>query len=597
MTKILKKLPIEVSDFKSVIEKNFVYADKTDLLYNLITYRDNVKSFFLSRPRRFGKSLLLDTLSEIFNGDRNLFKGLKIDDTDYDFQKYPVLIFNMNVSSDSPETLKLAIVDSLRLMLKKENLKLESTTPTAALQELLEGVYHKYKKNIVVLIDEYDDAVSSNIDNEILAKENSKILRTFYSGFKTYNRIMRFAFVTGVTRYAMMGISAGFNYLTDITLKPEYSTICGFTPEELDLNFSERYPLVLNTLNEKGYLSTKLWSSYISPKLVQSQDKANIDDQAVRIWSDLKTVEDLKTEILNWYDGYSWDGKNYVLNPVAVMKFFHEAAFEHYWEKTNPSTNIITKLLKTTPFEFTMDKLQSVLQRDILDTEVGELKPVPLFFQTGYLTVNNVTCNDGEYLYSFKVPNLELKKHFYSMLNNAIFKRLTEDNDKIQIMSELKKALFSKDGETLTGIMSAYFAGMPPVLQSRLIIDDCSLEAKPNYNEHFFHQLLWSLFWSINPKTRAEEPGATGTPDLIVPLNDTSIAVIEIKYDKTTNTEEANTILNKLAIKALDAIKKKKYGENYKLPWNNVISIGVGVCGRGDVLALFGDTAVNINNK
>ncbi|MDR2198361.1 MAG: ATP-binding protein [Deltaproteobacteria bacterium] len=586
-----KLIPVEVYTFREMIEKGFVYADKTDLLHRLITNENLKKSFFLSRPRRFGKTMLLDTVAEIFNGDKEIFKDLKICQTDYDFKKHPVIRFNMNLPSRTPKQLEKELVECLKSLADLEKLNLRINSYVTGLSDLIHAVCDKYQEKVVILIDEYDDPVSSKLNKLDLAEEISSVLRTFYSGFKTCGPMLRFAFVTGVTRYALMGISTGFNQLTDITLDPSYATICGFTLDEMDLYFSERYPRILKILKEKGYISTKLWSTYAPSESEESLDYEDFHEQAVRPESDLITVEDLKNEILNWYDGYSWDGKNYVLNPISILKFFEEADFARYWSKTSASKNIIIKLLEKIPFEFTEDKLKFVPLDDISAEDVGDHKPIPLFFQTGYLTVDKITKKDGELYYSFKVPNLEIKKQYYGMLNNALFQKLSGDSDGFQLIKELKKSLFKKDGKALSGILSAYFAGLPPVLQSKYSDPGLiSLGSKLNYNEHFFHQLLWSLFWAVTQKTRAEEPGALGTPDLVVPLNKTTIIVIEIKYSKTADEEDLDKDLNKLATKALEVIKKKKYGESYKLPWNNVITIGVGVCGRGDVLALFGES-------
>ncbi|MDR1394875.1 MAG: AAA family ATPase, partial [Deltaproteobacteria bacterium] len=251
----MKSLPVQTQDFRKIIEKGQLYVDKTDLLAKLA---DN-DALFLSRPRRFGKSLLISTLAEIFKGNQDLFAGLKILDPElgpkFEFIKYPVVTLDMSIDSYSQEALIESLLADLKLIAASHGLKLKKTTPGSALATLINHIHDDNKQKVVVLIDEYDYPVSHNIENLALAKSNSTVLSSFYASFKKLQHLLRFVFVTGVTRYAMMGLSAGFNNLTDISFDSEYASICGFTPEELDQYFSGRYPEVLKTLQTREYAS------------------------------------------------------------------------------------------------------------------------------------------------------------------------------------------------------------------------------------------------------------------------------------------------------------------------------------------------------
>jgi hypothetical protein len=564
LTKSFKDLPVNISSFNEIILDNYIYVDKTDLLYELI--KDKAKNFFLSRPRRFGKSLILDTLSEIFKGERNLFEGLKIGKTDYNFKKFPVLRLNMALPSTSPEKLEQSIMNTLHFI-AVEHLEsdLKATDYGTALKELIKNVHDKYNTEVVVLIDEYDDAVSSNIDNMPLAKENSKILRSFYASMKDSTHLLRFAFVTGVTRYAMMGISAGLNNLKDISLNKKYANICGFSLEEMNLYFGDRYPSVLQSLKEANYLSERTGRKYLSTEL------------------------DLKDEILHWYDGYSWDGLSKVLNPISVLNFFDGKEFKKYWKLTYPSDEFLSNIFNNEPLEVTFDRLENVPESNIMHITPGNIKPVPILFQTGYLTVNKISYRDNENQYSFKVPNLELTGEFYGELSKILCKYLLKNEEMDQKAVELMVAIGNRDGEALTKIIASLYAGLPAVLHMRGDME-LDVELRRELKESFYHSMLWAYCVGLVASSRAEEPGADGTPDLTLVLKDSTYVILELKYATDTGQINVQDILDKKAKEALKAIKDKKYGEHYRLRGEKFVTVGVGVFGRGETKVIFGDT-------
>jgi hypothetical protein len=544
MQNSLKRLPLKVTSFRNLIERNFIFVDKTDLLYQLITNEDEDNAFFLSRPRRFGKSLLLDTLAEIFRGDKNLFKGLKIGSTDYEFEKFPVLKFDMGISGESPEKLETAISEMLNAMATEEGFKLDASGYGIALRELLEKISDKYQKKVVVLIDEYDDPVSSNVDNTDLAKKNSEILRDFYAGFKACNDYLRFVLVTGVTRYAMMGFSAGFNHLTDISFDEEYSTICGFTASELDHYFAKHISRALEKQKSKGEM----------PKSAR--------------------VEDLKKKILDWYDGYSWDGNTRVLNPISVLNFLKNAQFKKYWVRTYPSTNTISGVIKQNPWELTQDKLEKIEEVKLTWSSVGSMKPVPLLFQTGYLTVDKVTQKNDLLQYSFRTPNKEVAGSFHEAMNEGIFNLLGKN--KTSEENNLKKNFLAFNEGNLTNRISALYSSLP------------AIHHEPK--ESFYHSLLHSYCFGLIPEIRSEEPASIGTPDILITINDNTYVVIELKYAPDTEQKDVDSLLVELAQEALKAIKEKRYGERYRQAGKNLIEVGLGVWGRGEVKVLFRDS-------
>ncbi|MDR1871110.1 MAG: AAA family ATPase, partial [Deltaproteobacteria bacterium] len=365
MNTSFKKLTTSLTSFRKLIEGDYVYVDKTGLLRELILGPHI--NMFLTRPRGFGKSLVLDTLAEIFSGDASLFEGLQIQKLGYDFPKHPVLRLDMaRLSGSSPEKLQMELLETLNSLAGKENLILDSPFPGSALRELIELARDKYQKDVVVLIDDYDDPVSSALPDKILAKKNTKVMANFYAGLKSVSSLLRCALVTGATCYEMTGISSGLNHLYDLSFDDKYAAICGFTPEEMDHYFSERYPAILQTLSKDNYLATTKSGMQV-----------------------LSTTAALKKEILNWYDGYSWDGLTKVLNPISIINFLDTHTFKRFWKLTGASENLLMNVFENSSFELTFDKLEGVPLDDLLAKLIpGQVKAVPFLFQTGYLTVD-----------------------------------------------------------------------------------------------------------------------------------------------------------------------------------------------------------------
>ncbi|MDR1039015.1 MAG: AAA family ATPase, partial [Deltaproteobacteria bacterium] len=233
MNKDPQSLPLTDEPFRKIIRGNYLYSDKTEYIHNMI---NSYTCCFLSRPRRFGKTLLLDTVDELFRGDRELFEGLWIDtDSSYEFARHPVLRFNMAYPEISTrKDLKYRIERDLRRAAETEDVKIIGPSYDEMLEELLEGLFKKYKVGAVVLIDEYDAPVAGHISDRKLAEDCSNVLHGFYTSLKKNIRFIRFALVTGITRFAMTALDSGPNNFMDISLDPDFSGICGFPVSELE---------------------------------------------------------------------------------------------------------------------------------------------------------------------------------------------------------------------------------------------------------------------------------------------------------------------------------------------------------------------------
>jgi hypothetical protein len=410
-----------------------------------------------------------------------------------------------------------------------------------ALRDLIPKLYAKHGKKVVILVDEYDDPVSSHTDNMQLAKENSDVLRTFYAALKDCDDYIRFVFVTGVTRYGLMGLSAGLNHLKDISFNPRFAAICGFTPTEMDQYLADRYAPALETLKSTGYMPSS------------------------------STEQDLRQEILNWYDGYSWDGKTRVLNPISVLNFFENQKFSPYWLETSPSRNFLTNIIQNNPYDFTKDKFENIPMSDFTWATVGDVKAVPFLFHTGYLTIDKINIIDKLEHCNVKISNFEINKGYYKILIKSLFNDITKYVD---IDSEkLNFTLKSKDEKKLSNIIGALYSGIPAEHHV--------------FDESFYHTVLWAYCSGLVSEARSEEPGALGDLDLILVLKDDTHVVIELKYESDKGQSDIKSILNKQAKNALASIKKKQYGERYRLQGKKFVAVGLGVFGPGQVQALF----------
>ncbi|MDR2141627.1 MAG: ATP-binding protein, partial [Deltaproteobacteria bacterium] len=279
-------------------------------------------------------------------------------------------------------------------------------------------------------------------------------------------------------------------------------------------------------------------------------------------------------EILDWYDGYTWDGKTRVLNPISILSFFDKQIFKPYWNLTSPSNTFLNNLITANPLSFTNTNLQGYSESDISLATVGNITSVPLLFHSGYLTIDKITRVDKDLQYSFRVPNYEVKKPFYDILNKCLLieNSLTE-------AAELNQALRERDGQLLTKIIQKLFSRIPAE----------HYEKNEELKESFFHMFLLSYCSGLLPEVRPEPPGPLGDADLILITASGLRAVLEVKFAPSAAPAKLEATLNKLANQGLKAIKEKKYGETDRLKGYDFAIIGVGVIGRGEAKAVFGD--------
>ncbi|MDR3154667.1 MAG: ATP-binding protein [Deltaproteobacteria bacterium] len=551
----MERLPIGIQSFRAIIEAGDLYVDKTRVVYDLASRKG---AYFLSRPRRFGKSLLLATFKELFSGPpgrdgdpRGIFAGLWIGSSDFDFtRKFPVVSLSMAAGTESIDLLKDSLTKQLNSINLRENLNLDLTFPATSLPMVIETLSLKHDARVVVLIDEYDAPVSSNLADPKLAVAFGNFLKSFYVSLKDLDDHLRFVFVTGVTRYAFMGLSAGLNQLKDLTLNERFSEICGFTPQELDRYFGGLMPSVLDAMKDKGRM----------PKEAG--------------------LADLRKLIMDWYDGYSWDGATKVLNPWSVLRFFDEARFSAYWGELDNSSSFLSSLPDIgdkDPLALAKDGFKSIPKGAVSSAEVGKLKTVPALFQTGYLTVDK--AEDVMYrgvFYTLKKPNLEVRiisLDFFSESMFSILKRNPQAES-----DDFNAAVRDKNAERLTDVFSSLFAGLDP--------------SHHQPTESFYNALVYAYCSKLGQIALSEPPGSKGTPDLALLFPTASsclCAVIELKFDRGETAKDKRKLVSRLADDALKAIETKDYWRPYKAQADLLVKIGIGVTYRGECLVKTAD--------
>ncbi len=466
-----KLMPIGVQDFKDLrtSELNYLYIDKTPEVYKLVR---SGKVFFLSRPRRFGKSLLLSTIRYLFEGERELFDGLWIHNR-WDWGKrYPVILLSMP-ECGGKEELEVLLRDKLRLVCEREDVQFSSEHPLSLFAELIQKLAEKYSHKVVVLIDEYDRPILDNIDEPEKAKEVREYLKGFYSLLKDLDEYLKFILLTGVTRFSKAGIFSGLNNLKDISLDPRYGNIVGITQEEL-----ERY-------------------------LGEEIKRHNVDLE----------------EVKEWYNGYSFLGDR-LYNPFDVLWFVDSGCvFDNYWFNSG-TPNFLIKLIESG--NFYIPELGSlVVGKEMMDRfDVENIKPEVILYQAGYLTIDEVIKSPrGGLLYKLKVPNKEVRMS----LSDAIldYWKVVEKDRRGELEDGLYVALGNGDVEGIKGWIKRLFESIPYHYHINNPISQY---------EGYYASVLFSFFMSTGYEVRGEDVSRRGRADIVVLARD-KVYVVEIKTD------------------------------------------------------------------
>ena len=451
-----RKLPIGIQTFREMREKNYYYVDKTTHIRRLI---DEGKHYFLSRPRRFGKSLFLDTLKELFEGNEPLFEGLHIHEH-WDWRvRYPVVRLSFG-SGNFKEVgyLQANLLDQLSAIERRAGVVVEAETVPGRFAFLLEALHEHAGQPVAVLVDEYDKPILDALEVPEVARDNRDFLRGLYATIKDSDAYIKFTFLTGVSKFSKVSLFSGLNNLTDITMDPGYSAICGYTEADLDTVFAPELP--------------------------------GFD----------------RDEIRRWYNGYSWLGQEKVYNPFDILLLFRRRSFEAYWFETGTPTFLIETLISRgvgTPILDNMlgsDELLSTFDVDHIATEA-------LLFQTGYLTIIQTEPRGSRTYYRLSYPNQEVRQS----LNESLLNHLTgSPAQQAEHSARLYDLLLVNDFAGLESLFKAFFSSIPYQWHTNNEI--------ANY-EGYYASVFYSYFASVGLDIVVEDSSSRGRLDMAVRFN------------------------------------------------------------------------------
>lgn len=418
--------PIGIQDFAKLRENDFVYVDKTDMVFD-ITKNDGV--YFLSRPRRFGKSLLVSTIKYYFEGRHDLFKGLKIESLEKKWETYPVFKIDFNGSNyTEADALEQTLNGYLIKWEQQYGVKPATDQPGRRLADVLHQAHVQTGKTCVVLVDEYDkpmlDAMDTRLkirvgDNEVLIEDyNRETLKAFYSVFKLADADLRFVFLTGVTKFAQVSVFSGFNNAQDISMSPRFDAICGITTEELNSVFA---PAIEELANANAV-----------------------------------SVAETKSQLKQRYDGYHFSkGMTDIYNPFSLLNTFKSEDARDYWFASGTPSYLMRLLAHSN------EDIQGIIARsyeaqEFVDYRATVEAPVPMIYQSGYLTIKGYNREDEEYKLDF--PNHEVASGFLAILASGYFHTPTEPNS---WANKLKKALHHGKPEDFRNLLDDFLASIP----------------------------------------------------------------------------------------------------------------------------------------
>ena len=469
-----KKYPVGIQSFSDIRKGGYFYIDKTDLIYKLV---QTGKYYFLSRPRRFGKSLLISTLEAYFKGKKELFKGLAMESLEKEWIEYPVLHLDLNAEKfESPEKLNNLLNDALckweRIYGSYESEKSFSLRFMGIIRRAAE----KTGKQVVILIDEYDKPLLQTIGNEELQDDFRGTLKAFYGVMKSSDRYIRFALLTGVTKFSKVSVFSDLNNLEDISLQSDYQALCGITHNEL----------------------TSLLADEI-------KELANANGM---------TEENAKNELKEWYDGYHFTAKGIgIYNPFSLLQVMKQKAFGNYWFETGTPTFLVESLKKNRyPLE---NLVGSMATSDILGgTDSADENPLPVLYQSGYLTIKGYYSEFKTFVLGF--PNREVEDGFTRFLlpYYASVQKADSPSEIIRLVQEVRAG---KVDSFMTRLQS-FFADTPYELVRDL--------------ELHYQNVMFIVFKLLGFYTQAEYHTSKGRIDLLV-KTDKYIYIMEFKLDGT----------------------------------------------------------------
>lgn len=508
-----RKYPIGIQTFSEIIREGYIYVDKTDLVWQLAHY---AKFIFLSRPRRFGKSLLTSTLESYFQGDKALFEGLKIMDLEQEWTQYPVFRLDISTAKAQPT------VDALRARLMtilKDYTKLygrddDEKTPGGLLEGLIKRAYAKTGRQAVVIIDEYDAPLLDVLHDNPMLDDMRKVMQEFYVPLKANERFLKFCFITGITKFSQLSIFSTINNLKNVTLLPRFSAICGITEQEVTKVFAEDIKEM-----SKAY--------DCSP-------------------------EEMFQKIKLRYDGYHFASVSEdIYNPYSLLNALGDQELQNYWFASGTPTFLIRQLLHFRTDITSLEKMEVPVSAFDQPTE-NMKNALSLLYQSGYLTIKDYD-RDLE-AYTLSIPNQEVRIGYIRGLL-PIYIGLDDADVQMGFAAKFWRALKQGNTDLAMQEMQAYMAGIPYVEGFKQKLRDAATA------EGFYEYTMYLIFSMLNVYVRTQVKTAKGRTDIVIWMPN-AIYVMELK-------------VNGSAADALQQINDRGYARPYETDGRKIVKVGI----------------------
>ena len=507
-----RKYPIGIQTFSEIRKGNYVYIDKTDIVWNMV---HEAKYIFLSRPRRFGKSLLSTTLDSYFQGRKDLFEGLKIMELEKEWESYPVIHLDLSEAKnqESSDGLRDALLLLLKPIVDDYGRDEDEKLPGALLKGLIRRAFRKTGKQVAVIIDEYDAPLLDVLHDERL-KEFRIVMQEFFQPLKASDAMVKFCFITGITKFSQLSVFSTINNLLNVSMQPEYAAICGITEEEFATDMASDIAML-----------AKVYEC---------------------------TPEEMQAKLKLQYDGYRFaDVSPDIYNPFSLLKCFGQRKIANYWFESGTPTFLIRQMQHFRTDIMGMDRIEASASSFDRPTEAME-NALPLLYQSGYVTIKDYDRETESYILS--IPNKEVR---VGLIDGLIPAYIGLDGSSVKDGFALKlyRALRRDDMVTVMDEMKAFLAGIPYVEGFKKKLEEAAA------SEGFYEYTFWLIFNMLNVYAQTQVKCHGGRIDFVVQMPDTNY-VFELKVNGT-------------AQEALDQINSKGYALPYQTEGKKVVKVGV----------------------
>ncbi len=508
-----RKYPVGIQTFERIRKENYIYIDKTDLVWKLTKESPYV---FLSRPRRFGKSLLSTTLVSYFQGRKDLFEGLKIMELEQDWESYPVIHLDVSAAKGKQNSSELQRVLKLQLKPLTEEFGFDADehTPGEMLSGLIRRAYQKTGMQVAVIIDEYDAPLLEVLHEEELLPQFRRVMQEFYQPLKASEAMIKFCFITGITKFSQLSIFSTINNLLNVSMQPEYAAICGITEEELTTDMAPDIAMLAEVYE--------------------------------------CTPEEMHAKLKQRYDGYRFSRQSPdIYNPFSLLKCFNQKTIANYWFESGTPTFLIRQMQHFRSDIMGMESIEASASSFDRPTE-AMTTALPLLYQSGYITIKDYDRETESYILS--IPNKEV---MVGLIDGLIPAYIGLDGCMVQDGFALKfyRALRKEDMNTAMEEMRAFLAGIPYVEGFKKKLQEAAA------SEGFYEYTFWLIFNMMNVYAQTQVKCHGGRIDFVVKLPSTTY-VFELKVNGT-------------AQEALDQINSKGYALPYQTENRKVVKVGV----------------------